>query len=124
MAGLRVQVVKPVKPLRYRLAPIEEKFDNLDKLEKEFANAKDIPEEQRQEYALYLKVQRDKLQAQKDRALGLSPVKQKLEIDMTNVRPLPRCWKWWLDELTTKNNFMFIAGTLIFIWYKLQNIWK
>ncbi len=118
MAGLRVTVVKPEKPLRYRLAPIEEKLDNLDKLEKEFeraVKAGKIPEEQRPEYALYLKVQRDKLQATKDKALGIVPVKEKELIDMTGEH-IPSQWELYCQDIDPQKAFRVVMFLVVMIW--------
>lgn len=124
MAGLRVTVVKPEKPLRYRLAPIEEKLDNLDKLEKEFeraVKAGKIPEEQRPEYALYLKVQRDKLQATKDKALGIVPVKEKELIDMTGEH-IPSQWESYCQGIDPQKAFNVILFIAVLIWLYCKNI--
>lgn len=121
MAGLRVTVVKPKKPLRYRLAPIEEKLDNLDLLEKEFArevSAGKIPEEQRQEYALYLKIQRDKLQATKDKALGVKPevVSEKVLVDMTHER-IPSNFELYLRNIDGQKAFRVILFIVVVLWF-------
>lgn len=123
MAGLRVTVVKPVKPLRYRLSPVEEKLDNLDKLEKEFeqaVKAGKIPEEQRLEYALYLKVQRDRLQVTKDKALGLKPEVVKELIDMTGER-VPTQWERTCQEADPQKAFKVTLFVVVLIWLYLQN---
>lgn len=123
MAGLRVQVVKPIKPLRYRLAPVEEKLDNLDKLEKEFAQAckaGTIPEEQRQEYALYLKIQRDKLQATKDKALGIVPVVEKELIDRTGDR-LPSQFELYCRNINPQKAFKVTLIFFIVFWLICKN---
>lgn len=122
MAGLRVTVVKPKKPLRYRLAPIEEKLDNLDLLEKEFAlacKAETIPEEQRQEYALYLKIQRDKLQATKDKALGVKPEKpvvEKVLVDMTHER-IPSNFEMYLRTIDGQKVFRVVLFIVVMLWF-------
>lgn len=123
MAGLRVQVVKPVKPLRYRLSPVEEKLDNLDKLEAEFeraVKAGQIPEEQEQENRLYLKVQRDKLQAQKDKALGIKPVVEKQLIDMTGER-VPSQWERYLTDIDPRKAFRVTLFIVVLIWLFCRN---
>lgn len=123
MAGLRVQVVKPVKPLRYRLSPVEEKLDNLDKLEKEFelaVKAGQIQEEQSIEYALYLKVQRDKLHAQKDKALGIVPVVEKELIDRTGDK-LPSQWENYLTNVDPQKAFKCCLCIAIVAWLYVKN---
>lgn len=123
MAGLRVTVVKPVKPLRYRLSPVEEKLDNLDKLEKELeqaVKAGKIPEEQRLEYALYLKVQRDKLQATKDKTLGIVPVKEKELIDMTGEH-IPSQWELYCQGIYPQKAFRVVMFLAVMIWLYCKN---
>lgn len=123
MAGLRVTVVRPVKPLRYRLSPVEEKLDNLDKLEKEFeaaVKAGKIPEEQEAENRLYIKVQRDKLQATKDKALGLKPEVVKELIDMTGER-VPTQWERSCQDIDPQKAFKLTMFIVILIWLYLQN---
>lgn len=123
MAGLRVTVVKPVKPLRYRLSPIEEKLDNLDKLEKEFQRelkAGKIPEEQALEYGLYLKVQRDKLQATKDKALGIVPIVEKQLIDRTGDK-LPTQWELYCQGVDPQKAFKVVLCIAVFIWFFCKN---
>ncbi len=121
MAGLRVTVVKPVKPLRYRLSPVEEKLDNLDKLEKEFeqaVKAGKIPEEQRLEYAFYLKVQRDKLQATKDKTLGIVPeVVKVVDTRVSDTLVLWECLKWLASVLPTQRNFKIALGLVVLTWF-------
>lgn len=123
MAGLRVQVVKPVKPLRYRLSPVEEKLDNLDKLESEFeaaVKAGKVPEEQELESRLYLKVQRDKLQAQKDKALGVVPTVEKELIDRTGDK-LPNQWERYLTNVDPQKAFKCCLCIAVVVWFYLQN---
>lgn len=123
MAGLRVTVVKPVKPLRYRLAPVEEKLDAHDALEKEFEQALKsgkIPEEQADDYRLYLATQRDKLQATKDKAQGIKPTVEKELVDMTGER-IPSQWELYCQEIDPQKAFkwcLFIAAT---VWFYLKN---
>lgn len=123
MAGLRVTVVKPVKPLRYRLSPVEEKLDNLDKLEREFeaaVKAGKIPEEQEVESRLYIKVQRDKLQATKDKALGVVPVVEKELIDRTGDK-LPTQWEQYLTYIDPQKAFKVVLTLTVLFWFYIQN---
>lgn len=125
MAGLRVTVVKPVKPLRYRLSPVEEKLDNLDKLEKEFelaVKAGKISDSESEEYRLYLKVQRDKLQATKDKALGLKPevVSAKELIDRTGDR-IPSQWERYCQDVNPQKAFKVSLAIIIIFWLYLKN---
>ena len=123
MAGLRVTVVKPVKPLRYRLSPVEEKLDNLDKLEREFEQAVlsgKVPEEQEQESRLYLKVQRDKLQAAKDKALGIVPTIEKELIDRTGDR-LPTQWELYLQNVNPQKAFKWCLFLVVMVWFYCKN---
>lgn len=123
MAGLRVTVVKPIKPLRYRLSPVEEKLDNLDKLEREFEQAVKsgkIPEEQEQESRLYLSVQRSKLQAAKDKALGIVPTVEKELIDRTGDR-LPNQWEVYLQNVNPQKAFKVTLFLVVLIWFYIKN---
>lgn len=123
MAGLRVTVVKPVKPLRYRLSPVEEKLDNLDKLERELeaaVKAGKVPEEQEQESRLYLKVQREKLQAIKDKALGIVPTVEKELIDRTGDR-LPTQWEQYLNHINPQKAFKVALVVVVVVWFYMQN---
>jgi len=123
MAGLRVTVVKPVKPLRYRLSPVEEKLDNLDKLEREFeaaVKASKVPEEQEQESRLYIKVQREKLQATKDKALGIDPTVEKELIDRTGDK-LPTQWEQYLNHIDTQKAFKVALVVVVVVWFYIQN---
>jgi hypothetical protein len=126
MAGLRVTVVKPVKPLRYRLSPVEEKLDNLDKLEREFekaVKAGKVPEEQETENRLYLKVQRDKLQAVKDKALGIKPEvvePEKVLIDRTNDR-LPTQYELYCRDIDPQKAFKWFLFIVVLIWLYCKN---
>lgn len=123
MAGLRVTVVKPVKPLRYRLSPVEEKLDNLDKLEREFeaaVKAGKIPEEQEQESRLYIKVQRDKLQTVKDKALGIVPTVEKELIDRTGDK-LPTQWESYLTNVDPQKAFKCCLCLAIVAWLYIKN---
>ena len=124
MAGLRVTVVKPVKPLRYRLSPVEEKLDNLDKLEREFEQAVlsgKVPEEQTIEYGLYIKVQRDKLQAAKDKALGIAPTVEKELIDRTGDR-LPTQWELYLQNVNPQKAFKVALSLAVVFWFYCKNM--
>lgn len=123
MAGLRVQVVKPLKPLRYRLSPVEEKLDNLDKLEREFEQAVKsgkIPEEQEQESRLYLSVQRSKLQTAKDKALGIVPTVKKELIDRTGDR-LPNQWEVYLQNVNPQKAFKVVLTLAVVVWFYCKN---
>ena len=124
MTGLRVQVVKPVKPLRYRLAPVEEKLDNLDKLEKEFEQALKagtIPEEQADDYRLYLATQRDKLQCAKDKAQGIKPTVEKEFIDMTGEK-LPSQWELYLSNIDPQKAFKWCLCAVVMLWFYCKNV--
>lgn len=123
MAGLRVTVVKPVKPLRYRLAPIEEKLDNHDKLEKEFEQALKsgkIPEEQADDYRLYLTTQRDKLQGSKDRAQGIKPTVEKVMIDRTGDK-IPNQWGQYLTDVNPQKAFKWCLFIAVALWFYCKN---
>jgi hypothetical protein len=123
MAGLRVTVVKPVKPLRYRLSPVEEKLDNLDKLEKEFeatVKAGKVPEEQEIESRLYIKVQREKLQAQKDKALGIIQTVEKELIDRTGDK-LPTQWEQYLTHIDPQKAFKCCLCIAVMVWFYCKN---
>jgi hypothetical protein len=123
MVGLRVTVVKPVKPLRYRLSPVEEKLDNLDKLERELElaiKAGKVPEEQQIESRMYLKVQRDKLQVVKDKALGIVPVVERELIDRTNDR-IPSQLELWLSGIDPQKAFKFALFSFVLVWFFMHN---
>jgi hypothetical protein len=123
VAGLRVTVIKPVKPLRYRLSPVEEKLDNLDKLERELnatVKAGKVPEEQEIESRLYLKVQRDKFQAQKDKALGIVPTVEKELIDRTGDK-LPSQWERYLTDVNPQSAFKLFLFIAVVFWFYCKN---
>lgn len=123
MSGLRVQVVKPKKPLRYRLSPVEEKLDELDQLEKELelaVKAGQVPQEQEIESRLYLKVRREKLQAAKDKAQGIEPTVEKLLIDRTGDK-LPSQWELYLKSVDPQKAFKCCLFLTVFIWFLAKN---
>lgn len=119
MAALRVNVVKDVKPLRYRIAPIEEKVDALEKLEAEFnqaVKAGKIPEEVIEEYSTYLKVQRDKIHAVKCKALGIKPEVEKELVDFSYIEPRKDWRYYWHEYCFTDTGFKVALALFVLCW--------
>lgn len=126
MAALRVNVVKPIKPLRYRIAPIEEKVDAIEKLEAEFNRAiksGQIPQEEIEEYRTYLKVQREKIHAVKCKALGIK-VEEERDYDSMPYAPDPSKWRllrYKAREYCTDQTFRWLLFLAVLFWIYCKN---
>lgn len=128
MAALRVNVVKPIKPLRYRIAPIEEKVDAIEALEAEFKRAikaGQIPQEEIEEYSTYLRVQREKIHAVKLKALGSKPGPEgEKDYDAMPFAPDPPKWRlirYRMREYCNDKAFRWLLFLIVLFWLYCKN---